>query len=303
MIRRSRRTSGEAHSWRVTSEVLVLSPQDLRCLPKSLKKRWHRCRRDLKHSRRKIDEASIHDSRVGARRLMAWVQLLGAFIPGRQAEELQAALKNALDVFDELRDTQVQLRAASELSSRAPLVAEFRNWLRRRAEKYEKKACRRSRKIKWKRLDRLVSKAKRTAASALRHHRPSAANALLLHALQRAFDETIRRQRQIDARDVQTIHQTRVTLKRFRYMLEALAEHLPNFGDDLLNSLHHHQTMMGDIQDAQVLLRTWDKFGRKTAASPEALGKMRRQLLARRDCLVRAWLDAAGGLNEFEPAS
>ena len=89
---------------------------------------------------------------------------------------------------------------------------------------------------------------------------------MLLRSVDRAFSRTRQLRARIDPRDTRTIHRTRVAFKKFRYMVEALAEYLPG-GDrpSAWPAMRHYQTMMGEIQDAEVLLRTLDKFLRKQA--------------------------------------
>ena len=66
-----------------------------------------------------------------------------------------------------------------------------------------------------------------------------------------------------------------MAFKKFRYMVEALAEHLPGATQGRLAAMHHYQTMMGDIQDAEVLLAALDKFLRKQEIKPEAARRFR----------------------------
>jgi CHAD domain-containing protein len=118
-------------------------------------------------------------------------------------------------------------------------------------------------------------------------------------------DGAFRRARQlrtrINPRDPWTIHRTRVAFKRFRYMVEALAERLPGVTGERLAAMRHYQTMMGEIQDAEVLLRTLDKFLRKKEIKPEAARRFRAELLRRRQRLIRIYLKAADQLLEFWP--
>jgi CHAD domain-containing protein len=107
--------------------------------------------------------------------------------------------------------------------------------------------------------------------------------------------------RRIDPRDAKTIHCTRVAFKRFRYMMEALAKYLPGAKKKLLERMRHYQTMMGDIQDAEVLLQGLDKYLRKQGLEPVRMRAFHQALLRRRQELIRAYLPVAGRLSEFWP--
>jgi CHAD domain-containing protein len=83
-------------------------------------------------------------------------------------------------------------------------------------------------------------------------------------------------------------------------MVELLAEYLCA-DDKMLDEMQHYQTMMGDIQDADVLLRSFDKFARKKNIRSEQANQLREELLRRREWLIKVYMDAAGQLREFLP--
>ena len=90
-----------------------------------------------------------------------------------------------------------------------------------------------------------------------------------------------------------------MAFKKFRYMVEAISGHLPGFKKNLLSEMHHYQTLMGEIQDAEVLLRAFQKFVRKKEISPGSAHQLQEQLLRRRQRLIREYLDAASELDNF----
>jgi CHAD domain-containing protein len=129
--------------------------------------------------------------------------------------------------------------------------------------------------------------------------RDSAAN-LLLRSVNKAFSRTMRFKRRIRTDRPKSIHRTRVAFKRFRYMVELLADHLPA-DDKMLAEMQHYQTMMGDIQDADVLLQSFDKFVRKKNIRSESAIQLREELLRKREWLTKVYMDAAGQLRDFWP--
>src|SRR5262245_31665741 len=80
-----------------------------RTLKTSLKERWKCYRRALRRCQRKCSEKAVHASRVETRRLLSLVELLNVFLGRIHVKETRRALKQHLDLFDSLRDTQVQL--------------------------------------------------------------------------------------------------------------------------------------------------------------------------------------------------
>ena len=96
-----------------------LMADTLRHLEKSLKKQWKRYRKRLKRCQKEFSEKAVHDSRVQTRRLLATVELSGAFIPQSRLQSARRALKRHLDTFKELRDTQVQLVYVGKMNESA----------------------------------------------------------------------------------------------------------------------------------------------------------------------------------------
>ena len=119
--------------------------------------------------------------------------------------------------------------------------------------------------------------------------------------MNRAFRRTCALRARIKPDDTTTIHHTRVAFKHFRYMVEALAEHMPAATRERLAALRRYQTMMGDIQDSVVLLAALDKFLRKQAVPPQSARRFREQLLRRRQRLIQVYLRAADELLAFWP--
>src|SRR5260370_37947380 len=97
-----------------------------------------------------------------------------------------------------------------------------------------------------------------------------------------------------------SIHWTGGAFQRFRYMVELLAEDL-SADEKMLAEMQHYQTMMGDIQDAEVLLQSFDKFVRKKNIRSESANQLREELLRRRQWLIKVYMDAAAQLREFWP--
>lgn len=277
-----------------------LTPAALRHVQRSLQKQWKRYRKELKRCQRKFSEKAVHNSRVAARRLLATLELLEGFLRPELVKGARARIKEHLDIFDDLRDTQVQLVAATSLHRIFPATRQFCDWLQRREVRFRKKACALIRRNKTKPLSKLIAASEDSLVRALDKHSSTAAANLLLRSISKAFNTTARLKQCIRLVRPKTIHRTRVAFKRFRYMVELLADHLPA-DEKMLEEMQHYQTMMGDIQDADVLLQTFDKFIRKKKVRSEPAVQLRNELLRRREWLIKLYMDAAGQLMEFWP--
>ena len=278
-----------------------LPGNSLNDLARSLKQQWKRYRKELKRCQRRCSARAIHAFRVETRRLLSTLELLGGFLPARRVEKAQRLLKRHLDVFDDLRDTQVQLAAVGRMRRAFPAARPFQACLREREERFTRQTRKDIRKVRTGRLGKLIAACRGEVEEQLRKSAPRKALAALLRSAERAFRRTRQLRTRIDARDTWTIHRTRVAFKKFRYMVEALARHLPGVTGERLAAMRHYQTMMGEIQDAEVLLAALDRFLRRQEIKPEAACRFRAELLRRRQRLILVFLKAADQLLEYWP--
>jgi len=255
----------------------------------------------LKRCQRKFSAKAIHSFRVETRRLQSSLELLSGFLSLRQLERTHCLLKRHLDIFDDLRDTQVQLAAVCDLRQAFPIARRFQAWLQKREQRFARTACRNIRKVETARLRKRIAACRKKMEEQFRGTTSRKTLQVLLLSVGRAFRKTEQARAGIDAHDAWTIHRTRVAFKRFRYMVEALAPHLPSITEQCRLAMHHYQTLMGDIQDAEVLLRTLDKFLARKQIETTTARRFRAELWRRRQRSIRAYLNAADQLLTFWP--
>jgi CHAD domain-containing protein len=265
----------------------------------ALRKQWKRYRKELKRAQKKVSEKAIHDSRVGTRRLLAILDLLAGFLPHRKVKKISDALKQHLDSFDDLRDSHVQLRLVGKMKRKFTAARDFEDYLSAREKRFARRTSKQLHKIKTGRLGKLVGECLNEVEQKWRNCKQQNANDRLFRALHGAFQRTSRLRDQIDARDTKTIHCTRVAFKRFRYMVEALADNLRFADERRLEAMHDYQGRMGDIQDVQVLLAAVDKYLCKHETDPRAASRFRKELLRQREELVKRYLAQAAALSQF----
>ncbi len=277
-----------------------LPPDTLQRLGAALKKQWKRYCRRLVQCQKKFSSEGIHQSRVETRRLLSIFELLTPLLPPRLLKQARAGLKQHLDTFDDLRDTQVQEFAVREMEHDFPEIAAFHDYLLKRERRFSRDTRRNIKRIKTKGLGKLVAGARERVRERCKAGDFQTINDQLLGSIQAAFERTQELRAAIDPRDTRSIHCTRIAFKRFRYMVEALADCLPWANEKRLEAMHRYQTMMGEIQDAEVLLRRYDKFRQKKGRTAGAPG-VRAELVRRRQWLIQVYLDAADQLLDFRP--
>jgi CHAD domain-containing protein len=279
----------------------VLPPDVLRQLSGLLRSQCKQYRKKLRRCQKKFSEEAVHDSRVEARRLISVVELLGAFLLAARIKKIERLLKQHLDTFDELRDTQVQLASLRKIERSFPAARIFKAYLKKREERLTRETRKCVKRLKTGRAGKLVEACRQRVEAARKRCPPDAAGRLLLAAVERAFARTEQLKSRIDARDTKTIHCTRVAFKKFRYMMETLAEIVPSLTREQLCEMHDYQTLMGDVQDAEVLLQAFDKFLCKKELKDGSARKLQQALLRRRQDLIGKFLRSSNELKRFWP--
>jgi CHAD domain-containing protein len=273
----------------------------LKHLADSLRTQSRRYRKRLNRCQENFSEEAVHDSRVEARRLLATVELLGAFLPDREIQKARRVLKQHLDTFDPLRDTQVQLVYVGRMTRAFPAARGFREWLLKREARFTRETRQAIKHLKTKRFTRRIAAFEEEVRNRRKHTTRDLASAAVQRAMDRAFARVARLCQRVAAADTETIHRTRIAFKRFRYMVEALSPLLPVVTDQHRHAMRGYQSMMGDIQDVEVMLAALDKFLRKQEINTAAAGRLRNELLRRRQWLIQVYLNAAGKLRLFWP--
>ena len=159
----------------------------LKHLADSLRTQSQRYRKRLKECQQHFSEDAVHKSRVETRRLLATVELLHAFIPDRDIEKSRVALKQHLDTFADLRDTQVQLVYVGRLIRAFPAARNFHEWLLKREARFARRACKNIKRVKTKRLARRIGKFERQLRRLQKHKTRGQAIGDVLAAMNRAF--------------------------------------------------------------------------------------------------------------------
>jgi len=219
----------------------------------ALDQRWKNYRAELRRCRAEFSNEAVHDLRAAARRMLALIWLLNSISPRPRLQKLNRAFKEQLDKFDDLRDTQVILAEISETVQELPQLQAFQDYLQG-VEKRLLKILRKELKV----IDLFdVSKRIRRLRESLKAESDSNGE-LVLHTLQAVDDvflTTRRRQNWINPAQANTIHRVRLTFKTFRYMVEIINPLLPEFPPENLKKMHDYQSLMGEIQDVEVIMQ------------------------------------------------
>ncbi len=227
-------------------------PTPNQLLLEALENRWKTYLAELKRCRAEFSNEAVHDLRVSLRRLLSLVQLLNSVEPRPRLRRLSLALKNQLDEFDELRDTQVMLAEISETILELPGLEPLRIHLERVEKRSLKDLRKKLRKLDLKEVARRIRKTHETLAA----EEKADWSVPILQSVDDAFLVTKQRLARVDPAQPATIHRVRVAFKKFRYMVEIVHPLLDGFPEANLKRMNGYQTLMGEIQDAEVFQQT-----------------------------------------------
>jgi len=267
----------------------------------SLRELRRRYRRRLTRCQDEFSETSVHDLRIETRRMLAMLDLLRVLHFGNSLKKLRKTYKQRLDVFDELRDTQVQLLLLKPLWRSFPEVRELDLLLRRREERLIGELRKEIKAMKQLRLERrlkaLEKILRRSSSGATKQADETTATA----ALRENFATVADLHQRVRRRTTATIHRLRVAFKRFRYMSELLQPFFPRLTSKRLREMQTYQGLMGDIQDIEVLIMAVKQAVQLALVPPGSVRGLLRDLSRRRVMLIEKFMLAADGLFEFYP--
>lgn len=182
-------------------------------------------------------EKEIHDKRVILRRVFS-ILALYKISPFKVKHG-----KESFRIFGKLRDIQVQI---SELENKSDEyeIHEYFDYLKKLEISVKEKIEKFSRK-------------KHVIFPEVKERNVSLED--MKKEVEKRLKKLVKKTEQIRKKDARSIHKVRIEFKKFRYMLENLAN-IEKTYEAKIDSLKKYQDLLGEIQDAQVLLNGLIKF-------------------------------------------
>ncbi len=231
--------------------------------------RWNDFSEKLDMCRTEFSPELVHDLRVSMRRMLAAIEMARTAYPHPHLQKIRRAFKDQIDDLDELRDTQVMLVEVSENIQNLPSLKSFQGYLQKRERKLLRAARKNIEGIDSAALKKRIAK----AILGLEEQAKAGFEAKLFTAVDIQYAAVLQRSVQVDASVVSTIHRLRLSFKKFRYMVEIIHPALDNPPEYLLKHMHGYQDVLGQIQDAEVLLRALNEFATKDEVNLKAADK------------------------------
>ncbi|MDQ1265102.1 MAG: hypothetical protein QG635_252 [Bacteroidota bacterium] len=212
-----------------------------------------------------FSESSVHDLRVAVRRLLSLISLIEGIAKSSNNTSLRKYLKAQLDMFSELRDTQVQLIRAHNLKHDYPALGLFFQFLQYRETKLIKILKAEILSIDETDIEGEIFFLK------MEIKKPVLIDFFTINEININIDKTynklIKRYQNVNPLEPDTIHKVRIAFKPFRYKMEILRNIL-NLNDIIFSKFKSFQTLLGDIQDCHVFISNYNEFINKQKAFP-----------------------------------
>jgi len=248
-------------------------------------------RRALEGCRTKPKPRRVHALRVATRRLQSALEL-AAVVGAKPDLRLRRQLNELLPTLSPLRDSHVARQTVEGLAASTPALDSLLELFARREHRLERQVVARLSAFDVVEFERGVS----ALTSRLRElfapdtSRPALA-AALRGALAERHLEVERRRRRANAERPKSLHRLRLTLKSYRYALDALAAALPlpREGQQASQVLAQLQDQLGGAHDAHLLAET----ARLWAKKRHKLRRLAQTLQQTSDAAQRAGAEAA----------
>lgn len=205
----------------------------------------------LKVCREDFSESSVHDLRVAARRLIAFVEVAQLLDARDRPSRARRQLKALIDGFDDLRDTQAMQASLDDHARLEPSLLALREHLLAQEQDLLRQARRDARAFGARELKARLARLRARVAARLEDPDPELDP---FAAVDEAFARVLRCDDAATPGDTASIHRVRLAFKKFRYRFEIIQPALPALPADHGARLNAYQALVGRVQDADTFL-------------------------------------------------
>lgn len=209
----------------------------------------------------KFDNDTIHDLRVCTRRLLAFINFYLTYCSSPYSDMLIKNLKFYFKKLSRLRDIQIILENNKIRASKNKKWEKFLSAISKKEQKLFKKLKTFFSNDNLSEMQGLLFFFGQDLKKSLKKNEINLNK--LIQSINKQFDIVIDRFNKINIENLPTIHKFRIEFKKFRYLYEIFL-YVTNANLTPSKELGKFQTMLGEIQDSDVLAREIAKFIGKT---------------------------------------
>lgn len=259
-----------------------------------LLQRWGKFSIRLGRCQADLSEENVHDLRVSMRRMMALLAMCKGVMPELKIKGLRREFKSHLDNMDALRDTQVANLFLKKHFRRNETAIPPVTYLGMQEAQLLRQVGFEVQRIS---TGLMQENVKELCALMEQSLTGTGVAGQILAVVDEAYANVLWRQVNINPGNLASVHAMRIAFKKFRYMLEVASPLIPPMPPSRPRVLHHYQGMMGDIQDAVVMLAFIDRFA---AENPQFdVAPVRAMVVQKLDERMEYFLGRVNRLKQF----
>lgn len=215
----------------------------------SLEKSYSIYEHNLRELKVQFSELSVHDYRVSMRRFMALSDLMNKFIPLKYFTEIRSLFKSQLKILNPLRDVQVQVLRLQKDIYLNPALISFYMKLLKDEQDYINQTRSFFENYSIDEVDGLMFFINLSLKD--KFAKEEFDFSWVLRVSKELFENLEERKNAVDTNDLNTVHKLRIAFKKYRYLIEIIADYI-EYPKELLKKIKHIQTTLGEIQDIRV---------------------------------------------------
>jgi CHAD domain-containing protein len=223
----------------------------------SLNNTYNNYKANLQRIHSEFSEENVHDLRVAIRRFISALDFFSNFYPTYYFKKIKKETKSQFDSLSQLRDIQVMIITTIKMKVSLPQLYEFLIYLIE--QEYQQISFNKEKfsLIDVNYLDDYFYFLNRAIRIDYQNTQINFED--VNRIIRSKYIEVLEYKSKVDFDNPQTIHQLRIKIKKFRYMIETIAEVMSK-SKRILNILSSFQTKLGLIQDSEVYMKEFTNF-------------------------------------------
>lgn len=234
----------------------------------SFDERWMNFSMRLSSAKKETSMENVHHFRVATRRLLVLLDLLNNLLSQSKYEKLRKYLRGLRSNFNALHDTQMIIDSLIVAREKGLDTEPFLKRMQKTEKRLNKEVVKVISSLKQDHLFTNSIQIRTELVQILAD--PNFLDSQILPKLDESYAEIKEISQLINPSKVSTIHNLRISYRKFRYMIEILIPILHDYPTEHLVKMRSYQDMMGEIQNGEIILTHLNQISKNIAESKRA---------------------------------
>lgn len=234
----------------------------------SFDERWMNFSMRLAAAKNLTSMENVHHFRVATRRLLVLLDLLNNLLPQSKYEKLRKYLRGLRSNFNALHDTQMIIDSLNIAHEKGLETEPFLKLMQKIEKRLHKDAIRVISGLKPGHLYSNSIQIRTELVQILAD--PNFLDFEVLPKLDASYSDIKEKSSLINPSEVATIHNLRISYRKFRYMIEILIPILHDYPTEYLAKIRTYQDLMGEIQNGEIILTHLNQISKKVSETKRA---------------------------------